>query len=48
MFVDKAPHKALFVRLENYNFYEKLFIKLNKWGVVNDKEHYDDENKQTE
>ena len=48
VFVEKAPHKALFVRLENYNFYEKLFIKLNKWGVVNDKEHYDDENKQTE
>ena len=30
-----SPFKAKFIRLENYNFYEKLLHKLYKWGVVN-------------
>lgn len=44
----KADCEVSFVRLPEYNFYEKLLCKLNKWGVVSkNKEQMNAENQQT-
>lgn len=43
--IRKSTYSVTFLRLPNYNFYEKLFSKLNTWGVVkNKKENTNDEN----